>query len=75
MKTNRILKLTPTSVETLGEYTAQECKTFLDNAETFMRNMSEAYPHLAIIRRVYSVQLWDNKLGDAVLTYQVAVNL
>ena len=75
MKTIRILKLTPTSVETLGEYTTQECRAFLSNAETIMSNMSDVYPHLVFIRGAYSVQLMDVNSGNTVLSYQVALNL
>lgn len=70
MKTMKIYKTIGTGSELIGEFTTQEYKAFMKNAELFMRNMSDLYTHLVCIRGVWTVSLWDEKRHETVLTYQ-----
>ena len=69
MKTMKIFSTVETGSELIGEFTNDEYKTFMKNAETFMLNMSALYTHLVFIRGSYSVHLWDENKHKNVLTY------
>lgn len=69
MKTMKIFSTVENGSTLIGEFTNSEYKTFMNNAETFMRNMSDAFPHLVFIRGVWSVHLWDENKHKTVLTY------
>ena len=71
MKTMKIYKTTEKGSELVGEYTAQECKTFMGKLEAFMCNISEMCPYLVFIRGAWSASIWDEEHRETILSYQV----
>lgn len=69
MKTMKIFKTIETGSELIGEFTNNEYKEFFKHAEIFMQNISDVFPHLVLLRGVWSVHLWDENKHKTVLTY------